>query len=392
MAGSLYLGNLRCDDGQIYKARAEWEKVGQNLRIRVMDQETGKLFPANVLGSRKPLDCVDFRTKLSIGWAEYLADDDTYGITWAPQKKQDGEKARVNYLKSQWLKTNEDPSKKGVVSTKTASGNAEDTKESAKTSSKSTTKIKNDSSFHATGEKEEVEYFKGTCIAMSSSHIKKGSFSSFDTHASRVIDQFLRGKLVPSFTYRRDGVSSMQAIESAFYKHGYRINVVHAVDASLDLADKKLTSITKSRYWKDTSVFEEREIDDRNTARRLLQGEKLTVIQDEKRKVKYEKRENDKKRKASEVEVTEDIRDTPVTDLPSNPSTGPVLRHLPEPLQKMATLGSQWTYEFHRKEMIRLGRWEKSDGEDDIHEEPKRYISFTAEKRRKLADALRKKE
>tara|TARA_R110002060_G_scaffold48438_3_gene59356 strand:- start:1298 stop:1498 length:201 start_codon:yes stop_codon:yes gene_type:complete len=56
-----------------------------------MDKVTGKLFPVDVLGNRKSLDCVIFRPSLFKGWAEYLADDDTTGKKWAPLKKQEGE-------------------------------------------------------------------------------------------------------------------------------------------------------------------------------------------------------------------------------------------------------------------------------------------------------------
>tara|TARA_R110002060_G_scaffold48438_3_gene59355 strand:- start:546 stop:1301 length:756 start_codon:yes stop_codon:yes gene_type:complete len=251
------------------------------------------------------------------------------------------------------LKSNKDPRKNDTVRIKASAGKAAARKTVSNTAS-SCHAMDNEafSQYDTTSEDDETGFFDGTDIPISTKNIKKGCYIKYDVHASTVVDLFLRGKLLPSPIKRVDGVSAADAIISAFYKYGYRINLPHALDAYGDAKDKKLNSILESKKWTESSIIEEREIKPDNKIHRLLRGENLEDINVEERNAMAEKKAM--KRKAAEMEEAEEAQVTPRVP---RPDTTPSVRRrgarqLEKPLCKMATRGSQWTHEFHRKAMI----------------------------------------
>ena len=93
-------------------------------------------------------------------------------------------------------------------------------------------------------------YIPGTEITSSSEHIIPEAYKAVHKRASEVVTRFVSGE----FTVNRgilDGkkYSLLQAIESAFFQHGVRINPAHCIEASRDVKEHGLKSVIESSFW-----------------------------------------------------------------------------------------------------------------------------------------------
>ncbi|KAL5318510.1 hypothetical protein ACEPPN_013571 [Leptodophora sp. 'Broadleaf-Isolate-01'] len=100
-----------------------------------------------------------------------------------------------------------------------------------------------------------------------------------ERNAYKVIDKVMSGDLLADRQRSSGPYTSLDAVESAFWTHGYRINTSHAVLASRDVdAKNAVNSVLKSRHWiKRFSLLGGEKLEYLKT-RMILQDEERTSI------------------------------------------------------------------------------------------------------------------
>lgn len=221
------------------------------------------------------LESIDYRPSLVLGWVRFLEDDTGKLKTWKRGNAQAGRQARLNALKGLWLTKNDDP-RTGLpaVFEEVVSEDIEDVMDPD----------------------EEVKYIEGTHITELHDYIFRKFFQNFGFHASTVIGHYLSGKLIASHFNIVDGISSIAAIESVFWKYGFRISQSDAIKASSQVATSLtgMKSVLESSWWMEgVSVIAVRKITEDNNAHRLLKGKSFDELRAE-----LQLKHREKKRKA----------------------------------------------------------------------------------------------
>ncbi|XMA11996.1 hypothetical protein WAI453_004787 [Rhynchosporium graminicola] len=249
----IYLGTLNGANGSIHITFAVFKcykgKGGYELRIRVLrGGPCGNVFPHDIL--------------------------DTNGTLFAAGQLGKGKAASLMHLKSQWLLTNDDPSKKlndALKSPATRDENIIAAIKSTPRKKNALSSLFEDSESASNSDSDDDDFYDGTPIKRSASHIRPKSCNP----EARLLDL-------------KDGVSSLEAIESAFLKQGYRIHGDDARTASRNAKWKDARSVVESKNWTASSIYAVGEKDDTCIVRRLMSGEKIEDIQCQKRKAKHE--------------------------------------------------------------------------------------------------------
>jgi hypothetical protein len=105
-----------------------------------------------------------------------------------------------------------------------------------------------------------TSFIPGTSISSSTSHIQPGCYRVTNNSAMVIIQRFFNCDIIAA---EKEApavkASTLDAIESAFFNEGFRINQVDARRASDDILDKKLASIIESCHWTRSSWIPIRE-------------------------------------------------------------------------------------------------------------------------------------
>ncbi|CZT04528.1 uncharacterized protein RAG0_10952 [Rhynchosporium agropyri] len=170
----IYLGTLDGANGSIHSAFAVFKsykgKGGYELRVRVLRGGLcGNVFPHDILGKlayMSPLDAVKFERPFPATRDENIIS----AIKCTPRKKN----ALSSFFENSESGSNSDS--------------------------------------------DDDDFYDGTPIKRSVSHIRSKVYASFKKHSLQVIDRFFRGNLEARWLDVKDGVSSLEAIEFAFLK------------------------------------------------------------------------------------------------------------------------------------------------------------------------------
>jgi hypothetical protein len=115
----------------------------------------------------------------------------------------------------------------------------------------------------------DTDLIKGTCISKSTSHIQPEAYRATNESAIVIIQDFIFGHILARDETAGATTSTLDAIESAFYAEGVRIDRVDACFASSDIAGRVCDKITESKHWNRTSWVAPQG----NRIARLLTGE-----------------------------------------------------------------------------------------------------------------------
>ncbi|CZT44438.1 uncharacterized protein RSE6_04604 [Rhynchosporium secalis] len=196
----LRLGRLRGLDGETYDTCASFEKQGSKLRIKVLDSATQKRFDSKV--AMHPFKLITFKKKLMDGYQDYLKNDDPRDAPVRPN--------RFKKLKQ---------------ATNPTATYAE---------------------YGKSNKEEDSPCYLCTLIRNSKAKISKVGYKNFSSTAEDFVWDFITGNLLPNGE-TENGVSRAQAVVSAFFRLGYRVNMLSAYDAPRDVKNGNFISVLKPK-------------------------------------------------------------------------------------------------------------------------------------------------
>ncbi|KAL2069787.1 hypothetical protein VTL71DRAFT_14466 [Oculimacula yallundae] len=270
--------------------------------VRLVDVSTGRPLPSGVTHGIKVLDTIKYPEDIQKGWAHYLKSERT---DWLLHNKQNGEKARKNHLENLWDATNSKPEKRvaryqevldnpaqGGTSWSSKSSRGGPTVEESVMKSSSTKAVHTmkhvfgqngiDNSWpsESFGNTPIPETFPNTSI-QKLHHFDVDAWKQYDTDAFTVIVDFLTGRFFASRKQEGDRCTSIDALESAFWVYGYRINPSDATKASDDIKHHPYKdSVLHGTSWFKSQpclLVEEVEMP-YNWVKKLLDGENLADL------------------------------------------------------------------------------------------------------------------
>ncbi|PMD33996.1 hypothetical protein L207DRAFT_534373 [Hyaloscypha variabilis F] len=181
-------------------------------------------------GIKNQDDLVNWDQSLLIGWQQYW-DGSKNPPQWKRNMSTKGHEARRKFLVDYFRERYEVQPKK-----RTANSKHHGSKDSRDLAVQENAKP--------------IEFFRGTTIPRSIDGIASKAYEMLDRRATNVIRQFLDGKIFAELEKTpREQFSTLEAIESAFWKKGFRINRANALRASKEVKSGEVTDVMTSKHW-----------------------------------------------------------------------------------------------------------------------------------------------